>query len=287
MSCFGENLRKGIGCVLAGSGALLTQAQEPPQPLAKGIQDNSFLVEEAYNQEAGVVQHILNIHWNLNLAKGPEERACDFVFTQEWPVFSQAHQFSYTLPYTFLDNGRDSTSGVGDVLLNYRFQALLETDRCPAFAPRFSLVLPTGSENKGLGNGRLGYQFNLPVSKVVHDRWTVHGNAGLTFFPDVQGRNPVTYNLGASAIFAATRRLNFLVEALGEWDEEVSAGHIERSFQAIVMPGTRFAFNFSNAQMVLGIGAPFGLTRSTPDYGVFFYFSFEHRFAGSGDEAGL
>jgi len=29
--------------------------------LAKGIQDNSFSVEEADNQEPGVVQHILNV----------------------------------------------------------------------------------------------------------------------------------------------------------------------------------------------------------------------------------
>ena len=28
------------------------------EPLAKGIQDNSFFIEEAYNQEPSVVQHI-------------------------------------------------------------------------------------------------------------------------------------------------------------------------------------------------------------------------------------
>ncbi|PYL47388.1 MAG: hypothetical protein DMF40_08590 [Verrucomicrobia bacterium] len=31
------------------------------KPLAKGIQDSSFLIEEAYNQEPGVVQHIFNL----------------------------------------------------------------------------------------------------------------------------------------------------------------------------------------------------------------------------------
>jgi len=31
------------------------------EPLAKGIQDNSFFIEEAYNQEPGVVQHILTV----------------------------------------------------------------------------------------------------------------------------------------------------------------------------------------------------------------------------------
>ena len=31
------------------------------EPLAKGIQDNSFFIEEAYKQEPGVVQHILQL----------------------------------------------------------------------------------------------------------------------------------------------------------------------------------------------------------------------------------
>jgi hypothetical protein len=31
------------------------------EPLAKGIQDNSFFIEEAYNQEPGVVQHIFKL----------------------------------------------------------------------------------------------------------------------------------------------------------------------------------------------------------------------------------
>ena len=31
------------------------------EPLAKGIQDNSLFIEEAYKQEPGVVQHILPV----------------------------------------------------------------------------------------------------------------------------------------------------------------------------------------------------------------------------------
>src|SRR5919198_4945506 len=63
------------------------------EPLAKGIQDNSFLVEEAYNQEPGVVQHIVNVP--INLTNGAREITPSF--TQEWPIFSQLHQLSYTL----------------------------------------------------------------------------------------------------------------------------------------------------------------------------------------------
>src|SRR5258707_12401169 len=109
------------------------------EPLAKGIQDNSFFVEEAYNQEPGVVQHIFNLP---SFFTG-HEKDISPSFTQEWPIFTQRHQFSYTIPYTFVENG-GWENGLADIRLNYRFQALMETERTPAFAPRFSFVTPTG-----------------------------------------------------------------------------------------------------------------------------------------------
>jgi Putative MetA-pathway of phenol degradation len=260
-------------------GSTAFSAEETDQRTAKGIQDNSFLVEEAYNQEAGVVQHILNIRHELNILPGENDKEWQFVFTQEWPLFSQTHQVSYTVPYSFLESGGQSANGFGDVLLNYRFQALYESDTLPAFAPRFSLVLPTGDESKGLGDNTLGYQFNLPMSKIVQDRWTLHANAGLTFFPDLNGRNPLSYNLGGSAIYAVSRNFNLMLETIGEWNETVDArGGIDRDFEALISPGARYALNLPAGQLVLGIGVPIGLTKAAPDYGVFLYFSFEHRF---------
>ena len=74
------------------------------------IADNSFLIEEAYNQEPGVVQHINA----FSRANGTGNWL--YAFTQEWPVFSQMHQFSYTLGYSSLNAGvcpgpRRSTAG--------------------------------------------------------------------------------------------------------------------------------------------------------------------------------
>ncbi len=109
--------------------------------MAKGIQDNSFLVEEAYNQEAGVVQHIINVP--ISFTRGHAETSPSF--TQEWPVFGQTHQLSYTLPYVF--NGDDD--GFADIRLNYRLQALMEDERIPAFAPRFSWCFLPATRTKG------------------------------------------------------------------------------------------------------------------------------------------
>src|SRR6266498_2067819 len=184
------------------------------EPLAKGIQDNSFFVEEAYNQEPGIVQNIIN--FPAFFAPGNNE--VSFIFTQEWPVFSQTHQFSYTIPYTFTGD----ENGFEDIRLNYRLQALMESERTPAFAPRFSLVTPSGDASKGFGHNRLGYEINLPFSKIVSDRVTLNFNAGGALFPEVNDRDLWNYNLGGSAIYAVTRDFNLMLEAVAFWEADVA-----------------------------------------------------------------
>lgn len=245
------------------------------------MQDNSFLIEEAYNQEVGVVQHILNIVYTNNTQSNPDEHLWSFVFTQEWPVFSEKHQLSYTLPYSFLESGGHSENGINDILLNYRYQLLSESETQPAIAPRLSLILPTGDEQKGFGNGVVGYQTNLPFSKIVSDRVALHFNAGATFSPDVSGHDLLSYNLGASAIYAVSSTFNLMLESVINWNDEVNdRGQAERTATAVVSPGLRYAFNHKaiGAQTVIGIATPIGLNSNTPNYGVFLYASFEHFF---------
>ena len=46
------------------------------------------------------------------------------------------HQFSYTVPLARVGDDPDFQSGVGDILLNYRYQLIKNADM--ALAPRFS-----------------------------------------------------------------------------------------------------------------------------------------------------
>ena len=240
--------------------------------LATGIQDNLCLVEEAYNQEAGVVQHINCLQ--------RQEGDWFYNFTQEWPLGSQTNQFSYTLPYAWLRSEGQLEEGLGDIMLNYRRQVLYEGRNTPAFAPRLSLILPTGDEETGLGSGSLGYEVLLPVSKIVSNRITLHANVGMTSYFDVQGHQPTSYLLGGAFIYALTRDFNLMVESLGAWEESVAdAGFVQRETSFTVSPGARYAVNLSAGQVVLAAGAPIQMMDgSEPDYGVFLYLSFEHRF---------
>ena len=130
-------------------------SDRPTVAQSRPIADNSFLIEEAYNQEPGVVQHISAWRRELRTA------AWTFTFTQEWPVGTQTHQLSYTIPVQRTES--PSTTGLGDAALNYRYQ-VRRADARVAIAPRLSMLVPTGNSARGLGSGHVGAQLNVPVS---------------------------------------------------------------------------------------------------------------------------
>jgi hypothetical protein len=247
------------------------------------ISDNSFLLEEAYNQEPGVVQSIFTVNYGIEPQPGPDDTGWNLSFTQEWPIFSQRHQFSYTVPYNFAETGGQGNNGFGDVLLNYRFQAYYEEEHQRAFAPRASLVLPTGAKNQGFSDDTVGAQFDLPFSATWGNRWATHLNAGLTFLPHAytaNNLNTVDYNLGLSGIYAVSSRVHVLLEWTGLWNNVPDSGNgLTHEFVSVLSPGVRWAFNFSNdSQLVLGAAVPVGLTPAAPNVGVFLYVSFEAAF---------
>jgi len=276
------------------------QAESPTRPV-DGIRDNSFLIEEAYNQPPGVVQHIFTGRLGLDDDPGDRTRTWDLSFTQEWPVFSQTHQLSYTIPYSFVDPDAEHESGIGDVLLNYRYQLLMDEGAWPAFAPRFSVIIPSGDDDRGFGAGTVGYQFNLPISKTVSERMYVNFNAGLTYFPNADiglsdgdrsfGLDLFSYSLGGSVIYAVTEEFNVLLEVVWNSDEGLQEkektrrgekyffADRDRSEDVVISPGLRWAINLpGDLQIVPGLAFPIGLSDDAFDYGVFFYLSIEHPF---------
>lgn len=258
-------------------------AQEPPaaKPAAPaGIQDNSFLIEEAYNQEPGVVQHV---HTMMRTGSGNWL----YSFTQEWPVFSLKHQLSYTVVGQGIQDGTTRTRGLGDVALNYRYQLVGDPEAKLLVAPRISLLIPRGDAQKGLGAGGVGYQVNLPVTTVVAPKLVMHWNAGATITPNAQNATgerarTVGYNLGHSAIWLAKPSFHLVFETA--WNRaSLVAGpnQTERSDSLLLNPGVRWAHNFKNGlQIVPGVAVPVGVGPSRGLQGVFVYLSFEHSVLG-------
>ena len=230
--------------------AVLCACTAPLASQSPRIEDNSFLIEEAYNQERGVVQHIST--WQRSLLSS----AWDFAFTQEWPLFTQDHQFSYTLLVGSTRAGTD----FGGIGVNYRYQ-LLPADQRVAVAPRVSVLVPAHRD-------RLGAQLALPVSVRLGSAFVAHANGGVT----ATTRATTLYNLGGSVVWLARSTFNVLCEAV--WAEEDGASVM------LLNPGIRWAHNFSSGlQVVPGMAVTVGVGPSSGLKAAFLYLSFEHPFA--------
>ena len=257
-----------IGFLAAGIACVSAVAQEG------AIQDNSFLVEEAYNQEAGVVQHISV----LDLARRGGDWSFDF--TQEWPAPNMRHQLSYTVPVA----RADGKNGLGDVALHYRYQLLGEGGGRLAVAPRVSALLPTGDSDEGLGGGSGGVEVNLPVSFIAGERVVAHWNLGGSRTFDAGGEGGAEADL--DAVFAAQGliwlfrpTLNFMLEA--RWDRAdvlADGGRIEHEESFVLSPGARFAQNLDDLQVVYGLAFPVEVGAGDGGKAVLLYLSLEHPF---------
>jgi DtxR family Mn-dependent transcriptional regulator len=239
------------------SPAAAQSAAGPNRPFE--ITDNSFLVEEAFNQEAGIFQNVLTLRADENIWLS--------TFTQEWPLFTQRHQLSYTLSFGSLGAGL----ALGDTAIHYRLQLTTEHGRWPAMSPRFSVLVATGNDEKGLTAGAAGYEVNLPISKQFGDLY-LHANAGYVHYPD---NDYVAPKVSGSAIWRLRPMLNVMFEAVTEL---VDTG-LTREAVTTVSPGLRAGWNRGDTQTVIGIAAPIQFAFGRTDPSVFAYFSYELPFS--------
>lgn len=271
--------------------AASAQTTQPPAPSPArpfAILDNSFLVEEAFNQEAGIFQNIFTFQ--------KDGGDWEFAFTQEWPVGSERHQLSYTLPFAGITGQR----GLGDVMLNYRYQVTPEDPGIPAFSPRVSLIVPTAADD--LGYESVGVQVNLPASMQRGDMY-VHVNAGFTWHPRAASRlvtaptvadvvdgsfviprplrvSLLTPHVAASGIYRLREMVNLMLEGVLEFEETpLIDRQTVRDTVFTLAPGARGGWNLGDHQLILGAALPITWRESDASTGAFLYLSYELPFA--------
>lgn len=232
---------------------------------ADAIEDNSMYIEEAYNQEVRVVQHI----FNCSIFSKPENSKA-FTFTQEWPMIGQDLQFSYMIPYSIIGGA----SGIGDAMINFRYQAI-SNDKL-ACSPRLSFIAKSGDEAKGLGNGSNGVEVCLPVSLTISDKFVMHFNLGATNLFKTPAKNESALNIfaGVSGVYHIAETCDFLLESIGYFTDVSNTS----AKTYIIAPLIRYAINLDKLQIVPMIGAPIKLSSDKPDFGAALYVSFEHPF---------
>ena len=260
--------------------ASIVEAQNPPPTTndPRPIQDNSFLLEEAYNQERGVVQHISSLMFDRTI------HTWLYALTDEWPVNGQRHQLSLTLP---LQNSvAGDGAALGNIALNYRLQLVGSGDTRLAVTPRLTAIFPTAAN--ALGGGTAAYQGALASSYMAAPTLALHTNGGVTLTPSAKTGTGSTaqlidFTLGQSAIWLVHPRVNLMLEAtLANLESFTGVGaNRARSTGVTLAPGIRWSHDFaSGLQIVPGLAFPIGFNANEGQRGVFLYLSFEHPMPG-------
>lgn len=250
-------IRSAIALLLVTTTAATAQSRRDPNR-AFEIADNSFLVEEAFNQEAGVFQNIL-------LIQTPTSDEWSFEFTQEWPVGSIKHQLSYTVPLEVVRPpfSDDFEAARGTIALNYRYQLTMEDEQGIATSPRISLLLPLHDFAD-----HLGVQVNLPASKQFGNVY-VHANAGVTKEADIDA----LVHLAGSVIYRAWPMVHLMLESVLRPNAAETVNGRETTW--LVSPGFRAGFNLKDHQLVLGAAVPVGLLNNYDTQRFIAYISYE------------
>ena len=255
---------------LAGSAAAQAPAPASPAPPPAGkdapwaITDNSFLVEEAFNQDPKVVQNIVEF---IQQSGGGDWL---MTFTQEWPAPGKRHQLSYTITGASLG----PHIGFSDVYLNYRYQVLEEGPGRAAFSPRVSAIIRSGDHV--LGSDHDGLQVNLPFSKQ-HGDFYLHGNGGFTWLPRGKSADLLSPTLAGSAIYRVRPMLNLMLESVLTFGaDDTPDGNVGYTQSLTISPGARGGWNVGeDTQIVVGAAMPITRTQGETSIGVLGYFSCE------------
>lgn len=243
----------GVALCLAAPHALQSQAPAAP------IRDNSFLVEEAYNQDGGVVQHVGTFAMGRTggWAAGLDE---------EWPIGGMRDQLSLSLA------ALDASGGArfGDVELGYRRQLVGGPESRFLVAPRLSALWLQAEDVPGGSPAGLGTQAAVPMTAVLTSSLVTHWNLSVTLGPF----RPIA-SAGASVVWLMTPTVNLLVE--GVWVGQDGTPPVY-----VLNPGARFAINAGALQIVPGFSFPIALAQREETDAALLYLSFEHPLGSAG-----
>ncbi len=278
-----------LGCTAYGQSSEIEKVPKKGSYLYYGqpaFEDNSFLLEEAINQEKGAMQYISNFY--LDKVSGGNFL---YSFTQEIPITNLRHQVSYTLLYHVLSSPAtgEKSNGLGDISLGYSYMVSGKNDWAMV-VPNFTLIIPTGKAIYGQGSGGLGAQLNLAITKRLSHKIVTHYNIGYTFISQADAyssalsgkilsfEKDLQYeNLGASIVWYQTRKFNWLLEYSTYFLSNIKDdGSISHSRQSIINPGFRFAIDHNRLQIVPGFSVPTTFTDGKLNRtGIYFYLSLE------------
>lgn len=156
--------------------------------------------------------------------------------------------------FLFLDPDEGSReNGIGDSLFGVKYRLLDEAERRPALLGSFTLRLPTGDEDRGLGAEDVDVGLLAVVSKSVGPL-TLTVNGGYTFVVRDRDLDFVTVN--GSAEYRLTPKWSLVGEVVS------NVGTKSATDTVVLRAGSVYAIT---GRVRIDGGVGFGVTRESPD----------------------
>ncbi len=258
--------------------------------------DYFFLTGGPYTQKKNSPQWIWANQWSWTGAGGNNVREYtgagrfEIGLTDRWEA-----DFEFGALHVREESaGSASTQGgVADFLVGARYRLLDESFAPFALTLGPQLALPAASRERGLGNGEVGYGFDVTAAKDWGGPVFLAASLNILWTPDVPapdsrsvGRSNLT-DIGA-AVALAWRALERSTEERSHHDlhvfleagwerTESPAGEATASSQGwVVSPGLRYGHLGGGGSLTeIGVALPFGLYGDAPDWGWIFQLQVE------------
>jgi hypothetical protein len=224
-----------------------------------GICAEPLITEETMPTELGKWE--LNLNFRYWKEKENDVEVWEIPTASLFYGIAERLSVEVTVPFLVRTGSGGKNSGLGDSGLAGKWLIKEETVSMPAFVLGLELGLPSGSEDRELGEGDMEYEPYLALYKDLI--WTiVQGNVGYSY----DGHKGKELEYGLALAFPAGKSLLLLAELNGSRTFE------EKETELYATPGVKYEVREG---LGLGLGMPLGLTGSSSDRGVVMKVMFE------------
>ena len=157
--------------------------------------------------------------------------------------------------------------GIADTEVKLKYRFMDEKDLWPALAVAGILKIPTASESKGLGSGKVDFRINTLFTKNLNKQWALHLNLGYAFLGEKGAENELNYSLACQFMltdkWALVGEISGINNFNGKTQDDPFSGLIGITYQL-------------TENLVWDAGVEIGMNRAAPDFrvttGVTFFF---------------
>jgi hypothetical protein len=158
-------------------------------------------------------------------------------------------------------------NGFSDTPLKVKYRFLDQKDWIPAFAVSGTLKIPTASESRGLGSGKVDFNINTIFQWNLSKRWQLYTNFGYTVIGEHKVNDEFNYSIAGQFVLSDKWALVGEIVGVNYFNDHKSDDPISGLVGIQYMLSDNF---------VLDAGVEIGMNKAAPDFrlttGVTFFF---------------